>query len=65
VTGPAGGFAVVVVLVAGVVGGTLAEVSPTVWPGTLSGRSSWCTTKNKVATARTTAVIQLRCSNRR
>jgi hypothetical protein len=65
VVGPAGGFAVVVVLVAWIVGGNRAEVSPTVWPRTLSGWSSWCTITNKAATARTIAVAELHCSNRR
>jgi hypothetical protein len=65
VVGPAAGAAVVVVLVAAVVGGSLAEISPTVWPCTSSGRSSWCTTINKAATARTTVVPPLHCSNRR
>jgi hypothetical protein len=65
VVGPGAGSVVVVVLVAVIVGGTLGEMSPTVWPCTSSGRSSWCTTPNKAATARTTAVAQLHCSNRR
>jgi hypothetical protein len=65
VVGPGGGSVVVVVLVAMVVGGNLAEMSPTVWPCTSSGRSSWCTTTNKPATARTTAVAQLHCNSRR
>jgi hypothetical protein len=65
VVGPGGGSVVVVVLVAMVVGGNLAEMSPTVSPCTSSGRSSWCTTTNKAATARTTAVTQLHCSSRR
>jgi hypothetical protein len=65
VVGPGGGSVVVVVLVAMVVGGNLAEMSPTVWPCTSSGRSSWCTTTNKAATARTTAVAQLHCKSRR
>jgi hypothetical protein len=65
VVGPGGGSIVVVVLVAMVVGGNLAEMSPTVWPCTSSGRSSWCTTTNKAATTRTTAVAQLHCSSRR
>lgn len=65
VVGPAAGSAVVVVLVGAVVGGNLAEISPTVWPCTFSGRSSWCTTTNKAATARATVVPQLHCSNRR
>lgn len=65
VVGPAAGSAVVVVLVAAVVGGNLAEMSPTVWPCTSSGRSSWCTTTNKAATARATVVPQLHCSSRR
>lgn len=65
VVGPAAGFAVVVVLVAGVVGGTKTEVSPTVWPCTLNGWSSWCTTTNNAATTRTIAVAQLHCGNRR
>jgi hypothetical protein len=65
VLGPAAGFAVVVVLVAGVVRGNRTEVSPTVWPCALSGWSSSCTTMNKAATARTITVVELHCSNRR
>jgi hypothetical protein len=65
VVGPAAGSPVVVVLVAGVVGGDFAEISPTVWPWTSSGLSSWCTTTNKAATAKATVVPQLHCSNRR
>ena len=65
VVGAAAGFVVVVVLVAVVVGGSRAEVSPTVWPCTLSGWSSWCTIMNKPATARPLAVTELHCSNRR
>lgn len=64
VVGLTAGFAVVVV-VARVVGGSLAGISPTVWPCTSSGRSSWCTTTNKPATTRTLVVTQLHCSNRR
>jgi hypothetical protein len=65
VVGPAAGLAVVVVLVATVVGGNRADVSPTLWPCTLNGWSSWCTITNNAATARTIAVAQLHCSNRR
>jgi hypothetical protein len=65
VVGAGVGAVVVVVLVVEVVVGNLAETSPTVWPCTSSGRSSWCTTTNKAATTRTTAVAQLHCSNRR
>jgi len=65
VVGPAAGFAVVVVLVAGTTGGNLTETSPTACPCTLTGRSSWCTTANKAATAMTTVVPELHCSIRR
>jgi hypothetical protein len=65
VVAPDAGSDVVVVLVAGIVGGNLAEISPTVWPCTLSGRSSWCTTTKRAATARAAVVPPLHCSNRR
>lgn len=65
VVGSAARSVVVVVLVATVVVGSLAGTSPTVWPCTSSGRSSWCTTTNKPATTRTIVVRQLHCSSRR
>jgi hypothetical protein len=65
VLGPADGFAVVVVLVAGSVRGNRTEESPTVWPCTLSGRSSWCTTTSKAAMKTTVAVAELHCTIRR
>lgn len=65
VLGAAAGCVVVVVLVAGFVGANLAVRSPTVWPCTLIGWSSWCTTTNKATTARRVAVSELHCSDRR
>jgi hypothetical protein len=65
VVDPAAGAAVVVVVVTAVGEGNFAETSPTVWPRTSSGRSSWCTTTKRPATATTTVVPQLHCSSRR
>jgi hypothetical protein len=65
VVGAAGVVVVEVVLVAGVARCSLAAVSPTVWPRTPKGCSSWCTTTKRAATARTVVARQLHCSIRR